>query len=126
MFFMLPTCEYIRDRALYLTIKENRNFLNIENFRQPFSGLLQTLFQRALSAGLYFPLEDIFLQNLLEVRERRGGGVCGNPNSRFRDHWVALAAGNLAGAVSGLVLNPLAAVKVRSHASYLSCILRVM
>ena len=97
---------YFRDRALYLTIKENRDFLHVENFKQPFSGLMQTLFQRTVSAGLYFPLEDIFLQSLLEVRESR--------KSHVHDHWVALAAGNLAGAVSGLVLNPLAAVKVSS------------
>ena len=98
--------HYFRDRALYLTIKENRDFLHVENFKQPFSGLVQTLFQRTVSAGLYFPLEDIFLQSLLEVRESR--------KSHVHDHWVALAAGNLAGAVSGLVLNPLAAVKVSS------------
>mgnify|MGYP003385047515 FL=1 len=66
---------------------------------------MQTLFQRTVSAGLFFPLEDIFFQSLLDQRERR--------KSSLHDRWIALAAGNLAGAASGLLLNPLAAVKVR-------------
>lgn len=90
------------DRALYLSIKENRIFLHLENFRNPFSGLLQTLFQRACSAGLYFPLEDIFMTVLLE-----------NPtSSTLNSNILSFIAGNTAGALNGLVLNPLAAVKV--------------
>ena len=46
------------DRALYLSVKENRNFLNIYNFHDPFAGVLQTISQRTISNGLYFPLED--------------------------------------------------------------------
>ena len=48
------------DRALYLSVKENRNFLNSYNFHDPFAGVLQTITQRTISNGLYFPLEDIF------------------------------------------------------------------
>ena len=91
------------DRALYLSIKENRHFLNIENFKNPFAGLIQTLFQRAVSAGLYFPLEEMFRS-----------GLAGNPLAyNLSNYWVAFIAGNSAGAVNGLLLNPLAAVKVR-------------
>ena len=94
-----------RDRALYLTIKEDRKFLDLRNFKQPYHGLLQTLVQRTVSAGIYFPLEDIFREYIIEKRNQRG--------STISDQWIYLVSGNLAGAVSGLLLNPLAAVKVR-------------
>jgi hypothetical protein len=100
------------DRALYLSIKENRGFLHLENFRNPFSGLLQTLFQRACSAGLYFPLEDIFMKMLSENSAANG----------LNSNVMSFVAGNSAGALNGLVLNPLAAVKVLFQ-SIVQCIL---
>jgi len=48
------------DRALYLSVKFERKFLHPLNFVEPWKGVLQTLIQRAISAGFYFPLEDIF------------------------------------------------------------------
>ena len=45
------------DKGLYLSVTENRTFLDIKNFRQPFQGVGQSLFQRSVSHGLYFPLE---------------------------------------------------------------------
>ena len=75
---------------------------------------MQTLFQRTVSAGIYFPLEDIFFQYLLDQREYRH-------NFQVHDRWIALVAGNLAGMVSGLILNPLASVKVRYRDSMPIC-----
>jgi hypothetical protein len=90
------------DRALYLSVKESRIFCTMENFRHPFSGLLQTIFQRAISAGLYFPLEQSFMEYLSEKYS----------NKNISLHWIALASGTCAGAINGLALNPLAAIKV--------------
>jgi hypothetical protein len=90
------------DRALYLSVKESRPFRSRQNFLHPFSGLLQTIFQRAISAGLYFPLEQYFIE-FFSLKFSHQSNI---------SHWVALAAGNCAGAVNGLVLNPLAAIKV--------------
>lgn len=90
------------DRALYLSVKESRSFLLLKNFQQPFSGLLQTMFQRAISAGLYFPLEQYFMEYFSKKYLE----------TNMNPHWIALMAGNCAGAVNGLALNPLAAIKV--------------
>ena len=49
------------DRALYHSIVNNRAFLNRENWRgNPLRGVSPSFLQRAFSAGLYFPLEDLF------------------------------------------------------------------
>ena len=45
------------DKALYLSVINQRSFLDFKNFHQPFQGVTQSLFQRAVSHGLYFPLE---------------------------------------------------------------------
>jgi hypothetical protein len=82
------------DRALYLSVKERRPFLHTANFRNPYLGFLQSLSHRALSGGLFFPLEHA----LCAYAE----GPIGN-----------FAAGSLAGSIGALVLSPLAAVKYR-------------
>jgi hypothetical protein len=92
------------DRALYLSVKNHSAFLCKENFKHPFSGLAQTLFQRSLSSSLYFPLEDIFLTFLHERFNEIG-------ISKY-SAWMTFAAGTLAGASNGFLLNPLSAVKV--------------
>ena len=45
------------DKALYLSVINQRSFLDLNNFHKPFQGVTQSLFQRAVSHGLYFPLE---------------------------------------------------------------------
>jgi hypothetical protein len=50
------------DRALYLSVKDHRPFLRIENWKSPYSGFFQSIGSRALSGGLYFPLEHLFLR----------------------------------------------------------------
>jgi len=90
------------DRALYLSIKDRRPFLHVDNFRNPFSGVTQTIFQRALSSGLYFPLEEFYLSML--------HGPQGS-NLRQNKPLLTFVAGILSGITSGVIMNPIAAVK---------------
>ena len=49
------------DRALYHSIVNRRPFLDPANWRgNPFAGISPSFLQRSVSAGLYFPLEDLF------------------------------------------------------------------
>jgi hypothetical protein len=50
------------DRALYLSVKDHRQFLHVENWKSPYSGFFQSIGSRALSGGIYFPLEHLFLR----------------------------------------------------------------
>jgi len=53
------------DRALYLSITNDVPFLRRENFLNPYSGFMQSVGHRALSSGLYYPLENFFCSLLL-------------------------------------------------------------
>ena len=97
------------DRALYLSVKHTRPFLSSLNFQRPYQGFGQAIVQRTLSTGLYFPLEDMCMG---PCREYFGG-------NNFLAAWMA---GNLAGAVNGIALNPASAIKYhtwgRDNASF--------
>ena len=80
------------DRALYLSVKDNRSFLHVLNWKNPYIGFSQSLGGRALSGGLYFPVEHFMLR------------TCENH----------LLAGFAAGTVNAIVLNPLTAVKYKT------------
>lgn len=88
------------DRALYLSVKNERPFLAAENFNRPYQGFWQAIIQRTCSTGLYFPLEDLFMHLCVDVA---GEGFLG-----------AFLAGNLAGAINGIMLNPASAVKYQT------------
>lgn len=88
------------DRALYLSVKHERPFLAIENFNRPYQGFWQAIIQRTFSTGLYFPLEDLFMG---PCEKLAGPGFLG-----------AFLAGNLAGAINGIMLNPASAVKYQT------------
>lgn len=90
------------DRALYLSVKNERAFLHSENFRNPMAGVTQTVVQRAISAGLYFPLEDIFY-SLLLIKYN------GSENIRSIDVFFS---GTLAGFFNGIIMNPFSRIKV--------------
>lgn len=87
------------DRALYLSVKYERPFLRMDNFQNPMAGVFQTVLQRAISAGLYFPLEELSVE-LLEA-------ITGNYNSL-----TIFTAGTLAGVANGVIMNPFTRVKV--------------
>jgi hypothetical protein len=102
------------DRALYLSVMHHRPFLKMENFRNPMAGVMQTIAQRAISGGLYFPLEDIFL----ELISRK----CNQNNSlAFLRHYTHFTAGLLAGSINGLLINPLSSVKVCRYSEFVKC-----
>jgi len=42
------------DRALYLSVKHRRPFLHRSNFKSPYHGFAQAVFQRTFSGGIYF------------------------------------------------------------------------
>ncbi|KAF4699081.1 hypothetical protein FOZ62_025613 [Perkinsus olseni] len=93
------------DRALYLTIKHSkdtsgyhRRFLDRRNWPQRpgqyFEGVGPAVLQKAVSFGLYFPMEELFLSSPLV--EQAGGA------------WLA---GTLAGLANGIFTTPFNAVK---------------
>jgi len=90
------------DRALYLSVKNNVPFLQKQNFVNPMAGVFQTLFQRGMSVGLYFPLEDVFDALLRDA-------LVHSTDSYSRASMFL--SGLLAGAVNGLVMNPFARIK---------------
>uniref|UniRef100_A0A7S2ZV66 ADP,ATP carrier protein n=1 Tax=Rhodosorus marinus TaxID=101924 RepID=A0A7S2ZV66_9RHOD len=91
------------DRALYLSVVNNRPFLSFANWRSPFQGYGQAFLQRTLSGGLYFPLEDISRQLFGMVNMSQTGRE--------------MLAGYCAGAMNGLILNPLSAIKYKMWSS---------
>jgi len=88
------------DRALYLSVKDKRNFLHMSNFHDPFAGVLQTISQRTISNGLYFPLEDIFRKILND-----------NYSNILSPYWLTFHAGTIAGAINGIIMNPVSSIK---------------
>lgn len=91
------------DRALYLSVKNETPFLSRSNFTKPMDGVLQTLAHRALSAGLYFPLEEIFTHFFRHT----------SVEPTYKPY-LTFVAGTLAGISNGFLLNPFARIKV-SH-----------
>jgi Mitochondrial carrier protein len=86
------------DRALYLSVKNHVPFLSVANFQNPYQGFSQSIFGRALSGGLYFPLEHYF-SSLVP------------PNT---GPWANFLAGTGAGMMNALLLNPITAVKYQT------------
>mmetsp|Transcript_28904 Transcript_28904/g.43649 ORF Transcript_28904/g.43649 Transcript_28904/m.43649 type:complete len:333 (+) Transcript_28904:424-1422(+) len=89
------------DRALYLSVKEHRPFLSRLNFEAPYRGFFQSLGGRALSGGLFYPLEHFFLSY-------------SPPDA---GPWANFLAGTGAGMINALLLNPLTAVKYKTWGS---------
>lgn len=92
------------DRALYLSVKNLRPFIHSSNFEEPMRGVLQTLVQRSVSSGLYFPLEDIFRRDLIFF--------VGTDRAREWRTLLNFSAGIFAGMLNGVIMNPASSVKV--------------
>lgn len=96
------------DRALYLSVKNSIPFLSKDNFISPYSGFFQSVGHRAVSGGLYYPLEQFFLTTMaptpaLLLTEGKGNIALHN-----------FLAGTAAGACNAIVVNPLSAVKYKT------------
>lgn len=102
------------DRALYLSVRYERPFYDPINFRQPMAGVFQTLFQRAFSAGLYFPLEQLFKEKLIRFAVSHKHELS-LQHQKYSPMYVNFLAGSLAGAINGIIMNPFAAVKVLQY-----------
>ena len=111
------------DRALYLSITNQVPFLRAENFRNPYSGFMQSVGHRALSSGLYYPLENFFCSLLLSSHSDHLGDMYDN-NTNINNHnssiihlhpaFANFLAGTLAGSANALIVNPITAIKYKS------------
>jgi len=103
------------DRALYLSITNEVPFLRAENFRNPYSGFMQSVGHRALSSGLYYPLEHFFCSLLLSSHS---DSDYSQQNSATTIHlhpaFANFFAGTLAGSTNALIVNPISAIKYKS------------
>jgi hypothetical protein len=97
------------DRALYLSVKNEIPFLSSANFQNPYSGFFQSVGHRAVSGGLYYPLEQFFIASMvpetpsLLLSEGTGNFALYN-----------LLAGTAAGSANALLVNPISAVKYKT------------
>lgn len=87
------------DRALYLSVKNRGPFLRLENFRNPYQGFLQSIGGRALSGGIYFPLEAIAKDIIVGDTATVTRNFC---------------AGTVAGLINAVILNPISAIKYKT------------
>lgn len=95
------------DRALYLSVKHKRPFLSSVNFQSPYQGFLQSVGGRALSGGLYYPLEHFFIECVDDNEKNNDGGTQQSTATMF-------FAGTAAGAMNAMLLNPLSALKYKT------------
>jgi hypothetical protein len=87
------------DRALYLSVRDERRFLSLKNWQNPWNGYFQSIGGRAVSGGLFFPLEHLFLRAMDTELSHPGKN---------------LIAGTAAGAVNGVLLNPFTTIKYKT------------
>ena len=92
------------DRALFLSVAKRRPFLHWCNWKHPWQGLGQSVVGRAISSGLWFPME------------RAAREACGSVEvtASLPSGAQAALAGQLAGGANALLLSPLAIVKYQT------------
>src|SRR3989338_3307119 len=88
------------DRALYLSVINDRSFFHKLNWTTPFQGFWQTVWQKTLSGGLYFTLQA-------QMRARLSPLFAHHQTTRSENFCVGVSAG----LIKGVVLNQLATVK---------------
>ena len=102
------------DRALYLSVKEKRPFLHPDNFQKPYQGFIQPVAGRAVSGGLFFPLETMFRSlSKGSASSTQYDKVNSSPTDRS-SNFTNFLVGSAAGSVNALFLNPLSAIKYRT------------
>ncbi|KAL8273560.1 hypothetical protein Esti_002487 [Eimeria stiedai] len=99
------------DKALYLSVKDRRPFLDPLNWKQPFSGLMQAISSRTLNTGLYFFLESFF-HDVVERHRGPSSSEHSELNSNQKPRTISLfIAGNLAGVTCAALSHPLNVTK---------------
>ena len=91
------------DRALYLTVAKRRRFFHPLNWQHPFQGLAQSIVQRAVSTGVWFPLERLF-------RECSWAHSC----AKVSPGLVDVVSGQAAGMANAILMSPFAFVKYQT------------
>lgn len=85
------------DRAMYLHVIKKNRFTNSSNWKHPYQGVSNAVFGKTLSYGLYYALIDYSRQ--------LSSSVTNTENTKN------LLAGIMTGTATGIILNPLNAVK---------------
>ncbi|CAJ1931275.1 unnamed protein product [Cylindrotheca closterium] len=96
------------DRALYLSVKNEIPFLSKENFASPYTGFFQSVGHRAISGGLYYPLEQFFLTQMSPTPAMLLTSGAGNTTVHN------FLAGTAAGSCNAIIVNPISAVKYKT------------
>jgi hypothetical protein len=106
------------DRALYLSVKNEIPFLRWENFQQPYQGFFQSVGHRAISGGLYYPLEQFFMTltptNDWETQIVGGSSHNNNNKAAASGAFYNFLAGTAAGTANALICNPISAIKYKT------------
>lgn len=102
------------DRALYLSVKNNKPFLSAENFSKPYQGVSQALVQRSFIGGIYFVMQGELKEYLYPYLRN---------NLKVGETTAQFCVGTAAGSVSGVLTNPISAMKYHTwnheHHSFL-------
>jgi len=101
---------------MYLSVKERRHFLALENWKSPYQGFMQSVTHRILSHGCYFPFESFFVILSRRLLYVASGGSEPHQLSlgpfRLNANSVALLSGGvMAGSLSAMLFHPFAVVK---------------
>ena len=102
------------DRALYLSVTNRVPFLLKENFRTPYQGFAQSVGHRALSGGLYYPLEQFFMTLTPTNFDDNDPWAQHQQHSRSSQAFYNFLAGTAAGATNAVIINPMSAVKYKT------------
>ncbi|MBA4697279.1 MAG: hypothetical protein H2069_07825 [Legionella sp.] len=105
------------DRALYLSVKNNRPFLSLDNFKSPYQGLSQAMVQRAFLSGIYFTIQGELNAYVLPLFKDQ---------AKMSDGTARFYTGMLNGIFSGVLTNPISAIKYQTwgqeDASFISSV----
>lgn len=89
------------DKAQYLAIKNKRSFFRYENFEKPMHGTFNSISSKIISNGMYFFWIDYFRDNI-------------SKKGNLKESHVEFLAGNMSGALTATISNPISAVKYRN------------
>ena len=105
------------DRALYLSVINEKPFLHRANWTKPFQGAANALFHRTIAGGLYFAAYDALQAPVEYIVSRYTNANLSDSTNPSEDLRAPFLTGTLAGFVNGVVLNPIAAVKYAAWGS---------
>jgi len=90
------------DRALYLSVKNNKPFLSVDNFRYPYHGFSQAIVQRAFLGSVYYIIQGELKHHLYPYLRH---------DLKISETFSQFCIGSSAGSLSGLLTNSISAVK---------------